>query len=248
MMTTTTLFKIIQSELIRLGRNEFEGKEKQTSVFDFGTFDYLKDDMQFTSKLFKYDDDIKLIVNRLFNNMKLDERIHDDHFKKMFIFKFVNRQIQKQTIESFKYDLSYVFMTRQDYLNRVYRDGEKYINRLNENANNSNSKGRSTNQSENKDNSQSESTDRGADSDLPNSTLSFNLDDNVFDNPSSANARKNKAVNSSTATGRQESDNENEDNSEGHSNSYTLDDLIKSSYLLDDVLKEFDKKCFLQIW
>jgi len=247
-MTTTTLFKIIQSELIKLGRNEFEGKEKQTSVFDFGTFDFFKDDMQFTNKLFKYDDDIKLIVNWLFNNFSLDEKEHDEHFKKMFIFKFINRQIQKQTIESFKYDLSYVFMTRQDYLNRIYRDGEKYINRLNENVSNSKSKGKSNTQSDDKNDGNTESTDRGADSDLPNSTLSFNLDNNVFDNPSSANARKNKTTNSSTATSKQTSDNENEDNSEGHSNSYTLDDLIKSSYLFDDVLKEFDKKCFLQIW
>jgi len=247
-LTTTTLFKIIQSELIKLGRNEFEGKEKQTSVFDFGTFDFFKDDMQFTSKLFKYDDDIKLIVNWLFNQFSLDDELHDEHFKKMFIFKFINRQISKQTVESFKYDLSYIFMTRQDYLNRIYRDGEKYINRLNENESSGNSKGRSTNQSENKDNSQSESTDRGADSDLPNSTLSFNLDNDTFDNPSSANARKNKTENSSTGTSKQTSDNENEDNNEGHSNTYTLDDLIKSSYLFDDVLKEFDKKCFLQIW
>jgi len=231
-----------------MGRNEFEGKEKQTSVFDFGTFDFYKDEMQFTTKLFKYDDDIKQIVNWLFSNMTLEEEEHDEHFKKMFIFKFLNRQIQKQTIESFKYDLGYTFMSRQGYLNRIYRDGDKYINRLNENVSNTNSKGKTITQSDNKDNNQSETTDRGADSNLPNSTLTFNLDNNVFDNPSSANARKNKSINSSTATSKQSSDNEYEDNNESQSNTYTLDDLIKSSYLLDDVLKEFDKKCFLQIW
>lgn len=247
-MTTTTLFKIIQSELIKLGRNEFEGKEKQTSVFDFGTFDFFKDDMQFTGKLFKYDDDIKLIVNWLFSDMSLEEKEYDEHFKKMFVFKFLNRQISKQTVERFKYDVGYMFMTRQDYLNRIYRDGEKYINRLNENVSNSKSKGKSNTQSDNKNDGKSETTDRGADSDLPNSTLSFNLDNDIFDNPSSANARKNKTTNSNTATSKQTSDNENEDNNESHSNTYTLDDLIKSSYLLDDVLKEFDKKCFLQIW
>ena len=201
-MTTTTIFKIIQSELIKLGRNEFEGREKQTSVFDFGTFDYLKDDMQFTSKLFKYDDDVKLVVNRLFNNMKLDERLHDDHFKKMFIFKFVNRQIQKQTIESFKYDLSYVFLSKQDYINRIYKDADKYIHRLNIAESNAKSESESNgtdsavatskSNSSNQDNSTSKtdsnSTDRKATSDLPNSTLSFNLDDNSFSNPTTADA------------------------------------------------------------
>ena len=185
-MTTTTLFKIIQSELIKLGRNEFEGKEKQTSVFDFGTFDFYKDELQFTNKLFKYDDDIKLIVNWLFNNFSLDDKQHDEHFKKMFIFKFLNRQIQKQTIESFKYDLSYVFLSKQDYINRIYKDADKYIHRLNIAESNANSESESNgtdstiatskSNSSNQDNSTSKtdsnSTDRKATSDLPKSTLS----------------------------------------------------------------------------
>lgn len=275
-MTTTTLFKIVQSELIKMGRNEFEGKEKQTTLFDFGTFDFYKDELQFTNKLFKYDEDIKLIVNWLFNNFSLDDKKHDEHFKKMFIFKFLNRQIQKQTIESFKYDLSYVFLSKQDYINRIYKDADKYIHRLNLSEGNSNSNAESntddTNSSlsrantVNKDNSTSKtdsnSVDRKASSNLPNSTLSFNLDSDTFNNPSSADAGKNKSLSNTVNSGQNTTENTNEVTNTGKNKnvskgsshddnmnrSYTLDDIFKYSNVFENILIDFDRKCFLQTW
>lgn len=275
-MTTTTLFKIIQSELIKLGRNEFEGTKKQTSLFDFGTFDFFKNDLQFTSKLFSYDDDIKLIVNWLFNNFSLDDPEHDEHFKKMFIYKFVNRQIAKQTIESFKYDIAYVFLSKKDYINRIYKDADKYIHRLNIDESNSNSESESsatdntiatsTSNSNSQDNSTSKtdtnSVDRKATSNLPNSTLSFNLDSDTFNNPSTADAGKNKSLSNTvnigenTATTTSENKNEgnkhDESTSSSHDDSmnksYTLDDIFKYNNVYDNIMTDFDRKCFLQIW
>lgn len=275
-MVTTTLFKIIQSELIKLGRNEFEGTEKQTSLFDFGTFDFFKNDLQFTSKLFSYDDDIKLIVNWLFNDFSLDVAEHDQHFKKMFIYKFVNRQIQKQTIESFKYDLSYVFLSKKDYINRIYKDADKYIHRLNIAENNANSESKtngtdntittSKSNSSNQDNSTSKtdsnSVDRKATSNIPNSTLSFDLDSDTFNNPSTADAGKNKSLSNTVNAGENiaisTSENKNEGNKSDESTSSSHDDSMNKSYTLDDIFKynnvfenimiDFDRKCFLQIW
>jgi len=275
-MVTTTLFKIIQSELIKVGRNEFEGTEKQTSLFDFGTFDFFKNDLQFTSKLFSYDDDIKLIVNWLFNNFSLDDPEHDEHFKKMFIYKFVNRQIQKQTIESFKYDLAYVFLSKKDYINRIYKDGEKYLHRLNLSEGNSNSNSESNTDDDNtsvskynsvnRDNSTSKidsnSTDRKATSNLPNSTLSFNLDSDTFNNPSTADAGKNKSLSNTINSGENTTENTNEvtntgknknvttgsSHDDGMNKSYTLDDIFKYNNVFENIMIDFDKKCFLQIW
>ena len=55
-MKTTTLFKIIQSELLKEGLNEFVDEDGNLIFFD--------SEYQFTSKILSYDEDIKKIVNR----------------------------------------------------------------------------------------------------------------------------------------------------------------------------------------
>lgn len=247
-MVTTTLFKVVQSELIKLGRNEFEGKEKQTSVFDFGTFDYYKDDVQFTRKIFKYDGDIKKVVDNLFSYLSLDNEEHDSHFKKMFIFHFLNRQINKQTIEAFKYDLAYMFMSKKFYIESLYNDIEKYIlNQTNSNATNE-SHSSTDNTDKSNDTSSTDNMDRSATSDLPNSTLSFNLDDDTFSNPSTADARKNRSVSKGEKKGESKTLSNTDGLNTDESINYNLDTLIKSSYVFNDLIREFDRKCFLQVW
>ena len=119
-MTTTTLYKIVQSELYALGHdNEIVDKEGNLVFFD--------NKFQVMSKIMSYDDDIKNIVNHLFNGYGLEKEEHDTHFKKMFFYRFINREINRQTVESFMFELMSTFMINQGHINRVYNDLEKYI-------------------------------------------------------------------------------------------------------------------------
>src|SRR5699024_10388047 len=104
-MKTTTVFKIIQSELLKKGLNEF--------VDEDGNLIFFESEYQFTSKILSYDEDIKHIVNDLFSNHQLDDPVFDDQFKKMFLYRFINRQINRQTVESFKMQLLYTFLNYQ---------------------------------------------------------------------------------------------------------------------------------------
>src|SRR5699024_1007239 len=66
-------------------------------------------------------------LNHLFNGYGLEKEEHDTHFKKMFFYRFINREINRQTVESFMFDLMSTFMINQGHINRVYNDLEKYI-------------------------------------------------------------------------------------------------------------------------
>ena len=119
-MTTTTLYKIVQSELYALGHDhEIVDKEGNLVFFD--------NKFQVMSKIMSYDEDIKKIVNHLFNGYGLEKEEHDTHFKKMFFYRFINREINRQTVESFMFELMSTFMINQGHINRVYNDLEKYI-------------------------------------------------------------------------------------------------------------------------
>ena len=119
-LTTTTLYKIVQSELYALGHdNEIVDKEGNLVFFD--------NKFQVMSKIMSYDEDIKKIVNHLFNGYGLEKEEHDTHFKKMFFYRFINREINRQTVESFMFELMSTFMINQGHINRVYNDLEKYI-------------------------------------------------------------------------------------------------------------------------
>src|SRR5699024_10244814 len=119
-LTTTTLYKIVQSELYAVGHNnEIVDKEGNLVFFD--------NEFQVMSKVMSYDYDIENIVDRLFNHMKLNNTVHDQHFKKTFFFRFINREINRQTVESFMLELTATFLQNQDYINRVYSAMEKYI-------------------------------------------------------------------------------------------------------------------------
>src|SRR5699024_9521530 len=45
----------------------------------------------------------------------------------MFLYRFINRQINRQTVESFKMQLLYTFLNHQDFLNRLGKDLDQYL-------------------------------------------------------------------------------------------------------------------------
>src|SRR5699024_8692518 len=236
MMRTVTLFKIIQSELIKDGHSEFETETPPTDIFPFGKFAFFNKDYKFTEKIMNFDDDKIKVLSYIFHGLKLDDPVHDEHFKKMFLYRFVNRQINIQTIESFKMELMNVFLTNKDYINRVYKDIELFILQK--------IKSKSDNKQKNnqKNNSKTLTDNRQAFADLPQSTANLDVESSIMQYATDNTISKNRQNTESN------SDGETVGNSFSDNDSYSLDELIKSSHVMEDIMRTFDSKCFLQVW
>src|SRR5699024_878281 len=228
MMRTTTIYNIIHSELIKRGYNEI--------VDNDGNLIYFDSDQQFMNKIFSYDEDISEIVDDLFNGNVLDDPVHDDHFKRNFFYRFVNRQINRQTIEAFKLEMLSVFMSNKTYINMVYEDLEDYI--LQKNISHSDNE-----QNNNQVNTGSNTTDnRSAFADLPQSTANLDVNNTTMQYPSD------NTISRSKQTNQQETDGSTTNESNSENKSYSLDELFKSNGVLENILNIFDVKCFLQVW
>lgn len=225
---TTTLFNIIRSELIKKGLNEFFDDEGNLVLFN--------EDHQFMTKILSYDEDVSEIVDKLFSGLSLKDPDHDIHFKKTFIYRFINRRINRQTIEAFKLELLSVFMSHQDYINRVYLDMEKYVTQT------------ATSESQNKQtNNQlidgtTTSDNRSAFADLPQTAVNLDVDNTVMQYPSDNTISRNKQTN------RQETDGETLGEHVSENKVYRLDELFKTNGVLEEIFNKFDLKCFMQVW
>ena len=258
-LTTTTLYKIVQSELYSLGHNhEIVDKDGNLVFFD--------NEFQVMSKVMSYDNDIENIVDLLFNHMKLNNTVHDQHFKKTFFFRFINREINRQTVESFMFELTATFLQNQDYINRVYTDMEKYIlgySETNQDSNQdsndlktSNSKNNYSNISESTSTGNTTTDNRQARSDLPQNSVNLDVNNTVMRSANENDISRNKQNNAQNNKDEQTSVNEteNKDQSESHSSgesnsiskTYQLDQLFKTNNVLERIMNEFDKKCFMQ--
>ena len=284
-LATPTLYKIIASELYNSGFNhEIVDSEGNLTFFD--------DDFQIMPKILSYDDDIKKIVDRLFLGVKLDDPVHDLHFKKTFFYRFLNRGINRQTLESFQMELMNVFYTNESYINRVYKDMEKYITQTQEsdsnaysfseqynsqnNKENNTETDTQTNQENNKQNTTDNTTGnqttdtRNASASLPQDNVNLNVNDTTMDTADNNDISRSKQTNTQGTTGETtgESTGQTEGNrtgertgeSEGYSNNesdsrndsttkyYRLEELFKTSTVLENIMNTFDRKCFLQTW
>ena len=219
-MKTTTLFKLIQSELLKEGLNEFVDEDGNLIFFD--------SDHQFTSKILSYDEDIKKIMNDLFSNHQLDDQVFDDQFKKMFLYRFINRQINRQTVESFKMQLLYTFLNHQDFLNRLAKDLDQYLTNATEQEQINQQLTDGTTINDN----------RQAFASLPQTNVNINVDDTNMKSADDNTISRNKQKNNQQTDG----------TTKGTSKAYQLDQLLKSNGLLDSIFDDFDRKCFLQFW
>ena len=158
------------------------------------------------------------------------------HFKKAFVYKFINRRINRQTVEAFQFELFSTFLTQQNYINTIYADLEKYILKQSEaeQTNNQNNKQTNTTVSSN--------DSRSAYANLPQSNLNLDVD----------NTNMETADDNTVSRSKQATENSNENNTSGNSNDsskqYSLDELIKSKDLLKNVFDMFDVNCFMQIF
>ena len=219
-MKTTTLFKIIQSELLKEGLNEF--------VDEDGNLIFFESEYQFTSKILSYDEDIKHIVNDLFSYYQLDDQVFDEQFKKMFLYRFINRQINRQTVESFKMQLLYTFLNHQDFLNRLAKDLDQYLTNASEQEQINQQLTDGTTINDN----------RQAFASLPQTNVNIDVNETNMKSADDNTISRNKQKNNQQTDG----------TTKGTTKAYQLDQLLKTNGLLDTILDDFDRKCFLQFW
>ena len=299
-MTTPTLYKFVASKLHENHKSEIVDESGNLTFFD--------SDFQIMPKILKYDDDVDAFMNWLFQGLALEEESHDIHFKRTFLMRFINRQINRQTIEAFQMELMNVFLTNQDYINRVYQDTEKYVSQTSTGENTGNQKNHQENKQTNtslntqtdsrntkddttaRNNERSEQGDRQevtgdtttdnrqAHSELPQNTVNLNVDDFNMETANNADISRNKQRNNQTTDGTTTTDNrgESETESTGESvgeslsdtfgetegetsgetdtrneslnQSYRLDELFKTSGMMEGIFNTFDRKCFMQTW
>ena len=225
---TTRLFNIIQSELMKKGLNEV--------VDDEGKLIYFDNDKQFTRKILMYDDDVANIIDELFTGVSLDKRENDLHFKKAFVYRFLNRRINRQTKEAFEFQLLSTFLSQKNYINTVFNDLEKYINQQSESEQTNNQNNTQTNTSI------SSNDSRSAYANLPQSNVNLNVDDTKMETADDNTVSRSKQASENTTTNKTNGDNG------SISTKYSLDELVKSSSLITGILDQFDVNCFMQIF
>lgn len=211
MKTTTTLYDILQSELIMQGFDEFENNGRLTA-FD--------DDFAFMKKMQRFDADIKSIVTDKFFNGFTFSTLVDETFKKMFLHKFMNREIQTQTMEVFSSNVSFFCMANEHYIEELFQNLDDYIRA--KTTNTSTQLGNSTTQS------------RDIFSTLPQDEINISLNDPDLDFADTNHIAKSGTIQDGS--------------SEAESNSFNLDNLLKTNGLIEELFRRIDRECFLQVW
>lgn len=117
---TTTMNEYLNGELERIGFNEFVNDGKLT---------FFDDEFQFIQKILRFDKDVQEIVTRkIFKNFRFADEMVDKHFKEAFVTRFLDREINRQTIEAFASQVLYVTITHEEYIHTVFSaDYMKYI-------------------------------------------------------------------------------------------------------------------------
>lgn len=224
----TTLFDYMRSELIKAGLNEFVDKD--------GNLIFFEEEHQFLGKIFSYDPEIAKIVDKLFSGYTLDDPAFDQHFKRGFITRFVNRRIGRQTVDSFRMALLSTFLTNQRYINAIYQDLDKYIHQQQDATSN-------TDQINNQTNDGSSLTDnRSAFANLPQNNVQLDVDNTIMTTADDNTVSRNKQTNTQETNGRSTA------NTNSENRSYMLEQLFKTQGLEGQIYDEFDKKCFNQLW
>lgn len=223
-----TLFNYIQSELIKKGLNEFVDKD--------GNLLFFEEEHQFLTKILNYDTDVSSIVDRLFTGTSLTLYDHDMHFKKAFTLRFINREINMQTVESFRMKLLTTFLSSQSYINSVYADLDKYLIGLSESEQTSEQKNRQSSDAT------STTDDRSAFANLPQNNVQLDVNSTIMTTANDNTISRNKQQSENNSL----TDSSSQNTSTSHT--YNLDNLIKSGGLLEGIYNDFDRKCFKQVW
>ena len=212
-MSTASIMDIIQSELIKKGLDEFFDSDEKFVLYD--------NNFQFIKKAMKYDDDVAEIVTRMFfQGFTFENKTTDNLIKKLFVNRFLNREIGRQTVDLFSSQVVYTTLLNEYYIVEVVEHLSDYI------------KGKSITQGSGNNEAQNDS--RTLFSSLPQSNVNLNVEDTVLNYGDTNNIARNKATV------------KNASNSE--SSQFNLEQLLKTNGLLEDFFIKLDRNCFLQTW
>lgn len=117
---TVTIMEALESELQNSGLSEF---------VNFGKITFNDPKFAFMQKVLQYDDDVSEIVdNIIFKGFSFKDKKVDRYFKETFINRFMDREINRQTIEAFATQVLYVTLTHQEYIYNTFSlDYMRYI-------------------------------------------------------------------------------------------------------------------------
>lgn len=265
---TTSLMDIYQSELIRRGFNDFfDGQHLRF---------YDRTHIKLIKKVMSYDEQVEEITNTLFfQDFFFDEKI-DKVFKRAFVNRFLHREINRQTIEAFSAQLYYFCVTHEHYINEICLNYLEYAHQKahatseydgihhSENTSNSSSSGNSNttgnSQSENEGNATHDN--RTIHSDLPQTQINMNLNDDSIDYASTNDMSKSQEANSSSSTNDNTSntdttsttDSSDLTNTHDHTKNtnfsydYNLSVFLQTSEVFTKIFDKLDLACFLQVW
>lgn len=210
---TTTIYEIIQSELILNGFNEFLNDGKLT---------WNDPDTAFMQKVLFFDEDVKEIVDeKIFKGCRLSEKAIDTNFKSSFINRFMDREIGRQTLEAFASQVVYVFLTHQEYIEYVFSKLEQYMD------------GVKTSESHEDENNTNIYEHREAEAELPQTEVNLSVDDDDLTFADNNRIVKEKTTNDSEKNSDSEDKDFNPENLNAiyHMKSRILDEFDEKCFL-----------------
>ena len=212
MVGITTLSDIIGSELSKSGKDEFYNNDE---------FVLYNDEFQFIKKIMKYDEDVHAIVTKvLFQEYTFPTDQTDRLIKKLFVNRFLDRSINRQTVEAFSAKLVYTCIVNESYIHEIASNIDRYI------------RAEKTNQNTGK--SEDKSDNRSLFSTLPQSNVNLNVEDTVLDYGDTNDISRNKTNRSNESS--------------FTSSEYNLENLLKTNGLLEAFFVKIDENCFMQTW
>lgn len=213
MKATVAYDDYIKSELI----NQYGVDE----IVDGNKIVAFDEDYSIIKMIMNFDKNVQEIINRrIFLGESLDNEEHDKEFKKIFLLRFMTRQIQQQTIEAHAVKVTSCFMKHRKTLEYYFREYEKMLEGDYSSSTNRENEG--------------ETGLRLAVSTLPQSELNLNLDDQGLSYADSNTIQKTRAKDEGLSTTK--------------GSSFSVDPFMKLSNFLEPILREFDKVGFLHIF
>lgn len=232
--------EILQSELQNRGHNEFVNK---------GHLSFNDSEFAFIQKILRFDDDVHNIVNHtFFKGFKFNDERIDRYFKEAFVTRFLDREINRQTVEAFASQVLYVTLTREDYIFTVFgSEMQKYLEQHTETISEDRGKAleNATEQGQTKQRQQQKTHEeheeeshekhedeehadgtttndnRNAESTLPQSEVNINVDNTNLDYADTNTISRDKGVSSDDKNSSGKSDSDSRGSSDGDLDSIT---------------------------
>lgn len=236
MVVTTTLYQIVRSELQKKGLDEF--------VVD-GQLVAFKEEYQFIRKMMAYDEDVHSIVTKqFFQNYTFPVDSTDRLIKKLFMNRFINRAIGRQTVEIFSTQVMYTCLSNEKYISEVIENLDNYLKNRTITTGNNNSS--TTANTENTGGSANQNDSRSLRSTLPQNNINLNVEDTVLNYGDENDINRNKATSQNNS--KTENDSVTQQTNRSENETFNFENLLKSNGLIEEFFIKLDLNCFLQTW